>query len=225
MSPHQRIRIWDLPTRLFHWLLVICIIGSFVSVNLGGFWMDYHFLFGYTILALLVFRLIWGFVGPTHARFTSFLRGPRRIAGYLRGEPAGAGHSPLGALSVIAMLLALTLQAVTGLFANDGILSEGPLVSYISNAWSDTLTGIHQANRIVIVVLVILHLLAIAWYTLVRKRPLVRAMVTGNKPLAEVPADTRPTPDGVAVWFRAAVVALVALALVWWIAAQGDVGF
>lgn len=226
MSTSHRIRIWDLPTRVFHWLLVLCIIGSFVTVNLGGFWMDYHFLFGYGIIALLIFRLIWGCVGPSPARFAHFVKGPRHIAGYLRGQPAlGAGHSPLGALSVIAMLLALAVQAGTGLFANDGIMNEGPLASYVSSAWSDTLTGIHQINKLVILALVALHLVAIAWYAWVRKRALVRAMVTGDKPLADVPPDTPPTPDGAVVRIKAAVVAAVAVALAWWIAAQGDVGF
>lgn len=226
MSTPTRIRIWDLPTRLFHWLLVVCIIGSFVTVNLGGLWMDYHFLFGYAILALLIFRLIWGCVGPAHARFSGFVRGSGQIVGYMRGSSAhAAGHSPVGALSVLAMLLALCVQVATGLFANDGILSEGPLASFVSSAWSDTLTGIHQANRIVIVALVVLHLLAIAWYSLVRKRPLVRAMITGDKAHTDVPPDTLATQDGAGMRLKAVGVAAIALAIVWWIAAQGDVGF
>jgi cytochrome b len=98
------IRIWDLPTRLFHWALVACIIGAFVTVKLGGLYMDWHARFGAAILGLIVFRLIWGFVGPRYARFTQFVRGPRAILAYLRGAAAPAGHNPLGALSVIALI-------------------------------------------------------------------------------------------------------------------------
>jgi len=219
MSDSTTIHIWDLPTRLFHWLLVICLIGSFVTVKVGGFWMDYHFLFGYAILALLAFRVCWGLVGPRHARFGNFVRGPRTLLAYLRGRHAGGGgHSPLAALSVIAMLLALGVQAVTGLFANDGIMNEGPLAIRVSGATSDTLTGIHLLNETVLLVLIGLHLAAIVCYA-VRGQRLARAMVTGDKSIRDVPPGTQPSRDDAGV--RAAGIFLGAAggALVWWLIA------
>lgn len=220
-TPVSTTRVWDLPLRLFHWLLVICIVGSFVTANVGGFWMDYHFVFGYTILALLLFRLIWGVVGPTTARFSTFVRGPSAVLAYLQQKPRTLvhGHNPLGAISVIAMLLALLVQVGTGLFATDGILSEGPLAIYVSSATSDTLTGIHQINKIIILVLVVLHLVAIAWYALVRRQPLVRAMITGNVKTNLLPQNVQPTKDYASTRVLALVVAAIAAGLTWWIVA------
>lgn len=216
---NTRVRVWDLPLRLFHWALVACIIGSYVTANVGGLWMDYHFQFGYAILTLLVFRLIWGFVGPEHARFSSFLRGPAAIMAYVRarGRMPAAGHNPLGAVSVIVMLVLLVIQVGTGLFATDGILSEGPLARYVSSSTADTLTAIHQTNRVLLLIIIALHLLAIAWYGVVRRQPLLRAMITGNKPAAQVPAGTRPANDSPRTWMQGLVVLLVSLAVAWWI--------
>lgn len=222
MPPLPLVRIWDLPIRLFHWLLAACVLGSFVTVKMGGFWMDYHFLFGYAIVALLIFRLIWGIVGPRHARFVHFLRGPRAIYDYLRGkDPASPGHSPLGALSVVAMLAALTVQAVTGLFANDGIMSEGPLASEVSSATSDRLTGIHHLNETVLLALIGLHIVAIVWYAVVRKRRLVGPMITGDKKISEVPLDTVPTRDDAVVRLLAVVAAAVGAGVAWGLASMG----
>lgn len=226
MSSSQRIRIWDLPTRLFHWLLVICVAGAFITAKVGGFWIDYHFIFGHCILALLAFRLLWGLIGPRHARFVHFVRGPRATLASLRRQPTGsAGHSPLGALSVLAMLAALTVQAATGLFASDGIMSEGPLALYVSGALSDTLTGIHLANQPVLLTLIGLHVLAIVWYAAVRRRRLVRAMLTGDKHPADVPAATEPSRDDAPMRIRGAVIAMLAAGLSWWIASLGSMGF
>ncbi|MBU4610585.1 cytochrome b/b6 domain-containing protein [Achromobacter sp. GG226] len=216
------VRVWDLPTRLFHWLLALCFVGSFVTVKTGGFWMDYHLWFGYATLALLLFRLVWGVVGPEHARFHRFLRGPAAVVDYVRGrQPGGAGHSPLGALSVVAMLLALSVQAVSGLFADDGIFTAGPLATTVSAAASDTLTAIHQTGEPILLVLIGLHLLAIVWYTVVRRRSIVKAMVTGDKPAAQVPERTPPTPDDASVRARALIVAAMAAGLVYLIVRQG----
>ena len=212
-SPRSRqIRIWDLPTRLFHWLLAGCVIGAIATAQIGGLWMDWHVRLGITTLFLLAFRLVWGFVGPYHARFGTFVRGPGAIRAYLGGTQLSAGHSPLAAVSVLLMLLAILVQVVTGLFATDGILIEGPLASWVSPAWSDTLTGIHQINRFVVVALVVLHLLALVWYGAVRRQPLVRAMITGNKPLGYVPERAPESDDDWRVWLRGVVVAAVVVA-------------
>ena len=187
MSARQAavVRVWDLPTRLFHWALVVCVIGSLVSINIGGNAVAWHFRFGYAILTLLLFRVVWGFVGPRHARFSSFPPNPAAAWRYLRGhEPHLAGHSPLGALSVYVLLLALSVQVLTGLFSNDAIMWDGPLRSLVSNSTSDRLTAVHQFNRLVVIGLVLLHILAIAYYRFVKREALVAPMVTGDREIA-----------------------------------------
>jgi cytochrome b len=179
-------RIWDLPTRIFHWLLAICVIGAIISANIGGNAMAWHLRFGYASLALLLFRVIWGFVGPRYARFASFPPNPRAAWLYLRGRASHRpGHSPLAAWSVYAMLLAVAIQTLTGLFANDGIMWDGPLRNWVSEATSNSLTGWHLRNRIVLIALIVLHLAAIVWYRVARDRRLTHAMITGDAPLPE----------------------------------------
>lgn len=211
------IRVWDAPTRLFHWALALCVTGAFLSVKAGGLYMDWHVRFGLATLGLIVFRLLWGLVGPRYARFSTFLRGPAAIQAYLRGAAAPAGHNPLGALSVVALLAALGLQATSGLFATDDIMTQGPLYHRVDEATASLLTSWHRANEWILLGLVGLHLLAIAWYTLARRKRLVRAMLTGNVRAQDVPPGTVPADDGPAVWLRATVLAALAAALVWWI--------
>lgn len=209
------VRVWDLPTRLFHWALVACVIGSLVSVNIGGNAVGWHFRFGYAILALLLFRVAWGFVGPRHARFANFPPNPAAAWRYLRGrEPHRVGHSPLGALSVYALLLALAVQVVTGLFANDGIMWDGPLRSLVSNSTSDRLTALHQFNRIVVMALVLLHLAAIAYYRFVRRDALVGPMLTGDR---EIPGATEQDSarDGLRERLLGLALAAASAAIVW----------
>ncbi|MGE4335272.1 MAG: cytochrome b/b6 domain-containing protein [Pigmentiphaga sp.] len=216
-STARPIRIWDVPLRCFHLALVICIIGAYATAQLGGLWMDWHVRFGLAILVLVVFRVVWGVLGSHHARFINFVRGPGTVIGYLRGTVTTAGHSPLASWSVVLMLLSLLVQAGTGLFATDGILIEGPLAHRVAPSLSDTLTGIHQINRIVLLVLIGLHLLALLWYGLVKRQPLVRAMVTGNKPAGQVPQRTPPVQDDWRLWLRALIVlaAILAVLFVW----------
>jgi len=175
--------VWDLPVRVAHWALVGCVAGSFATHYAGIEWFDWHRRCGYAVLVLAVFRILWGFCGTRHARFGSFLRGPRRVLEYLRGgAPAGAvGHNPLGALSVVAMLALLTVQGLTGLFANDAIANAGPLFGWISPATSDRLSSIHHANSVALAVLIGLHLAAVAWQVFARRKPLVNAMITGHR--------------------------------------------
>lgn len=177
----QRIRVWDLPTRLFHWALVACVIGAFVSVQIGGNAMVWHGRCGLAVLGLLVFRIVWGFVGSTYARFGQFVRGPAAIKAYLRGEWQGEGHNPLGALSVLALLGTLTLLVATGLFANDDIAFEGPLFSLVGKDVSDRLVGLHRLIEPLIILLVVTHLGAIAYYVRIKKQALVMPMITGWK--------------------------------------------
>ncbi|MCO5109092.1 MAG: cytochrome b/b6 domain-containing protein [Burkholderiaceae bacterium] len=213
----RRIRVWDLPTRLFHWLLVACIVGSLVSVNLGGNAVGWHFRFGYAILTLLLFRLLWGFVGPRYARFASFPLSPSAAIAWLRGSRAPTpGHSPLGALSVYAMLVALVVQIGTGLFATDDIMWDGPLKVLVSNAASTALTRVHRINRFVVIGLVLLHVAAILWYVRVRRQALVRPMIVGDM---TVDAGNGPQPpaaaDGPREWLLALALLGLSAAAVW----------
>src|SRR5690606_12263006 len=155
-------------------------------------------------------------VGPRYARFSQFLRAPRAILRYLRGEPQPPGHNPLGGWSVAAMLGVLGFQAGSGLFANDDILTEGPLARLVDESLSSTLTGLHQANAWLIYVLLGLHLAAVAWYVGWRRKRLIRPMVSGDMRREDWPPDAQPARDDPVVWLRAAVVAAAAGALVWW---------
>lgn len=180
------IQVWDLPTRLFHWLLVAFVITSFATGSIGGIWMPYHKLSGYVILTLLIFRMIWGFLGGHHARFTTFIRGPGAVLGYARSllkrnMPKHLGHNPLGGWSVLAMLITLMIQAVTGLFASDDILTEGPLYEWVSKTTSDRLTGIHLLNQEAILVLVSIHIMAVFFYLTIKGDNLIQPMITGRK--------------------------------------------
>ena len=186
----KRVRIWDIPVRLFHWALVILIAISFYTGLSGGFVeMDYHMVSGYCILSLVLFRILWGLFGGYYARFVTFVKGPGTIIRYLRNlnteNPPYPGHNPLGALSIISILLVLLLQTGTGLFANDDIMLEGPLVHLVSYDTSRMLTGIHKTNKWIIGALVVLHLVAILFYQFYKKDRLISAMVTGRKLLSE----------------------------------------
>lgn len=212
----RRVRVWDLPTRLFHWALVVLVVTSFVTAKVGGNAMTWHMYSGYAILALLIFRIAWGFVGGRHSRFASFVKGPAAVAGYLRtlfdrAAPHHPGHNPLGGWSVMLMLLALSTQAATGLFASDDIATEGPLAAKVSAATVALCTRIHHWNESVLIALVSLHVAAIVFYALHKRQDLVRPMVTGHAAVegaAEDPADRTAL---------AAVLAAAAGALVYWL--------
>lgn len=211
----MKIRVWDLPTRLFHWALAACVVGAFVTAKIGGNLMVWHGRLGLAIIGLLVFRLVWGFVGSTYARFATFVRGPASVLAYLRGAWHGPGHSPLGALSVLALLGLLSAQAATGLFANDDIAFSGYLAPLIGNDMSGELTGIHSLLENALIALVVLHLGAIAFYAAVRKRNLVKPMLTGwaDGTPEQSASRSRPTAFVLAV--------LIAVAVVW--AASGAI--
>lgn len=199
MKGEPRTFVWDLPTRLFHWVLAVLVSISITTGLLGGFEiMDYHMLSGYGILTLVVFRLVWGLVGNQHARFASFIQGPSAIRHYLqqlRGQrPATphVGHNPLGGLSVLALLATLLVQAGTGLFTTDDIMLEGPLLHLVSDNTSGKLTALHTNLAWGIMGLVLLHLLAIGYYWLARADNLVLPMLTGWRRLAITPNASNP---------------------------------
>lgn len=205
------VRIWDLPTRLFHWALAGLVITSIITAKLGGNAMDWHVRSGYAILALVLFRVLWGFAGSRHARFASFVVHPRTALRYAhdiaaRAEKRCAGHNPLGSYSIIAMLASLATQGITGLFATDDIVTQGPLARLVSDRASHLLTRIHDFNEIVLYALLALHLCAIAFFFLSRRENLVLPMVSGDKLGHDVP----PSDDGAVLRIRALVFALLA---------------
>ena len=208
----QAVRVWDLPTRLFHWTLALCVIVSIVAAKIGGNAMALHFYSGYCILSLLLFRLVWGLVGGHWSRFASFIHPPRTVLNYLRGrtrseDQLDVGHNPLGALSVFAIIAVLLVQVSTGLVADDEIANVGPLNKLVSNALAALATSWHkQWGQWLIFLLVATHVGAIAYYYFRKKLNLVKPMLDGDKHL---PADTPASADG----WRQRVLAL-ALALV-----------
>lgn len=187
----HKIRVWDLPTRLFHWGLAAAVVGLVVTGRTGGNAMVWHFRFGYAVLALLLFRLVWGFVGGRWSRFASFVPSPAAIGRYLRGQGGdSAGHSPLGALSVVAMLAVLVVQVGTGLMSDDEIAFAGPLSRYVPGDLVGQATGYHKNwGQWLVIGLVALHVVAILFYLLVRRQTLVRPMLHGDRILpAALPA-------------------------------------
>lgn len=218
-TPH--VQVWDAPTRLFHWAIVILVFVSWLSVDQG--FMTVHLCSGLALLALLVFRIGWGLIGSTTARFRDFLHPPRTVLAYLRnGAGMYAGHNPAGGLMVIALILVLLAQAVTGLFANDGLHFSGPLALLVGDDASTRLTAVHSTIFNVILLLVWSHVVAVGFYLFVKGHNLVKAMVTGKKPHAHVPAEARIT-------FTHSYIALLLLLLVLtagavaWFTIQGGV--
>ena len=208
----NEVKVWDLPTRLFHWVLVALVGFLWFSGEFGH--LDIHMKLGVWALALLVFRLVWGVVGSPTARFSHFVRGPAAILAYLAAARAGAvrsvGHNPLGALSVLALLAVLIAQGVTGLFTTDDIFTNGPLTHLVASKTSALLSSLHRLGGKLLLALVGVHLLAVVFYTLVKKDDLLRAMITGTK---RVPAGV----EGIRFAHPGLAVAAVATAcgLVW----------
>ncbi len=184
--------MWDLPLRLFHWLFALSIVASYVTAKLGFDWMQYHFYLGYFMIGLLVFRVIWGFIGPRHARFSSFLQTPSGTWAYAqhlfdRHSTPSVGHNPVGGLMVILMLLLLVVQVSTGLFSTDAVIWTGPYYPSVKQATASLLSTIHSVNVNLILGAVGLHILAIIYYRVFKKQSLVSPMFTGYKPANLVP--------------------------------------
>lgn len=222
----QVIRIWDLPIRLFHWLLVLCIITSFVTVKIGGNAMELHALSGYCILTLIIFRVCWGLIGSYHARFINFVPSPKRLFQYLTGKISGGlGHNPLGALSVLALLTSVGVQAVTGLFTNDDIAFEGPFAKYVSSGTVELITSIHYFNEKILIAVIALHLCAILYYQKFKGENLIRPMLLGDKEIDpsamadDLPVDLgRASKDGgLQRGFALLLLSLIAVVLAYFI--------
>ncbi len=200
MDKHGRSTVWDLPTRLFHWLLVILVALAWYMAEFSSSIdnREWHARAGYGVLVLVLFRIAWGFVGGRHARFSDFVRGPGTIVRYLRGGNENAasparGHNPLGALSVIALIGLLAFQTITGLFGNDDILYEAPLFHLVGKETSDVMVSLHHLGWNVLQVLILLHIAAVFFYLAVKKTNLILPMITGRK------NDDGPSEEGAAV--------------------------
>ncbi len=192
MRQMVRVKVLDLPVRVFHWVLAALVCFSWWSGTQGGDMtlMTYHLWSGYSILTLLLFRIAWGFVGSTHARFSDFLYGPRAIIEFTKTLPRReaarfAGYNPLGGLSVLLIFVSIALQIGTGLFANDDIVTEGPLYKWVSKGTSDFLTTIHSYNFYVLLVLVSLHVAAVLFHLAYKSENLLTPIFTGNKLLSQ----------------------------------------
>lgn len=233
MNPHpvppspddlQPVRVWDLPTRLFHWALAACLIGLVITGNIGGNAMTWHMRLGLAVGALLVFRVLWGLLGGRWSRFSSFLYAPATILRYLRGDHRPGdhfevGHNPLGSLSVVGLLSLLALQVGTGLVADDEIAFTGPLYSLVSGATSSLATGWHKGwGKSILLVLVLLHLAAIAFYRWRKQVRLVGPMLHGDKPL---PAGTPASTDTWASRLLAAALLVACAAGAVWVSRLG----
>lgn len=221
----SKVRVWDLPTRLFHWTLVVAICGLFATGSIGGNLMVWHMRLGYTVFALVLFRLGWGIFGGHWSRFVQFVPTPARLIRYIRGldiRHPSIGHNPLGALSVVAMLAVLVLQVGTGLISDDEIAFTGPLVRFVSGETTNLATSYHKdIGKLLLLGLVGLHLAAVAFYTVLKKKPLIPAMITGDQ-MSEEPMVASNTTDSVfsrvlaIMWFVACAVA------VYWVVSLGN---
>jgi cytochrome b len=216
MANEKRL-VWDLPLRLFHWLFAISIFASWYTAEVDE--MEIHFWLGYFMIGLVLFRLVWGFIGPRHARFSSFLKRPPAIWLYLksiggREHPQSIGHNPLGGLMVIAMLILVAAQTATGLFATDDIIWAGPYNPAVSGETAEGLTAFHHYNFNVILGAIVLHLVAVAFYAFAKRHYLVPPMLHGRKLATIVPEHEAIASSQV---LKALVVAAVSAAAVWWL--------
>lgn len=213
----NKVRVWDLPTRIFHWALVAGVLGLAISGTIGGNAMIWHFRFGYAVLTLLLFRIVWGLVGGRWSRFGAFIYSPQSVFNYLKGRGKAehsVGHSPIGAGSVFAMLGILLAQVGTGLLSDDEIAFAGPLTRFVSNASVSLATNYHKnIGKWILLALVVLHILAIVFY-LWRKHNLVGAMLHGDK---ELVTRVAPSRDDAASRAAALVVLAACAGLVYWI--------
>lgn len=218
------IRIWDLPTRLFHWSLVGCFVGLVITGSVGGNAMVWHFRLGYTVFSLLLFRLVWGFVGGRWSRFTAFVYRPATLVAFLRGERRPehtAGHNPLGALSVLAMLGFLAAQVGSGLISDDEIAFAGPLTRFVSSATVSLATTYHKdIGRLVLFALVVLHIVAILMYRWKKQENLVKPMLLGDKAMSDA-GQLEPSRDDGRTRLLAAVVLAACAGVVSWVVALG----
>jgi len=218
MASQHKVRIWDLPTRLFHWSLFVSVSGLIITGNVGGSLMTWHFRLGYCVMSLLLFRIVWGLIGGRWSRFASFIYAPRTVFAYLKGKGKpehSAGHNPIGAGSVFAMFGLLALQVGTGLISDDEISNQGPLTRFVSGARVSLATWWHKdVGKWVIAALIALHVAAILFYLYRKNENLIKPMLVGDKPL-HVPV--APSRDDAVSRVVAVLVFAVCAGFVYWV--------
>lgn len=209
--------IWDLPLRIFHWSFAVTILASWYTAEQGADLVEIHIKLGFFALFLIVFRLLWGLIGPKHARFSQFVPSPKTLLAYLRksqSDKAIPGHNPLGAMMVILMILLISVQAVSGLFINDDVFSSGPYYGSISNELEKVMRFLHHNTFDFMIAAIGLHLAAVAYYWRVKKQNLVLPMITGKKTAKQVDAvDAIPHSKII----LACVVATCCVGFVYWL--------
>ena len=209
--------IWDLPLRIFHWSFAITILASWYTSEQEGEMVELHMQLGFVALALIAFRILWGIIGPKHARFSQFIPSPKTLISYLhpaKESKSAPGHNPLGALMVVLMIVLITLQAVSGLFINDDIFSSGPYYGSIGNDLEKVMAFIHHNTFDFMIAAIALHLGAIAYYWRIKKQNLVLPMITGKKNANQVSAvDAIPHSKLI----LGCVVAVCCLGFVYWL--------
>lgn len=217
-----KVRIWDLPTRVFHGVLALSVIGLVITGQTGGDAMVWHFRLGYVVFTLLLFRLCWGFVGGHWSRWRQLPLSWQSLKAYRQGQLApllGAGHNPAGSWSVVAMLCWLALQVATGLVSDDEIAYAGPLTSLISGAAVSAATAWHKGlGKGVLLALVLLHVGAVLWYKVRQKQSLLPAMLHGDKVLAQ---DVPASRDDARTRLVAVIAVLACAFLVRWVITLG----
>ena len=210
------VRVWDAPTRLFHWSLAVCVVALLVTAQIGGSAMEWHFRLGYAVLVLLMFRVIWGLIGGHWSRFRNFLYSPIQVLRYLQDKDDAShwvGHNPTGALSVFALLSFLSLQVATGLFSDDEISATGPLTRFVSSEWVTNATYYHkEIGKLALIILVTAHVCAVLVYFWKWRENLVRPMITGDKHLDTPNINSS---DKLADRLKAAATLFVCIAIVW----------
>ncbi len=216
-------RVWDWPVRIVHWAMVLLLVALLITAKIGDA-MAWHIRAGEAMLAVVLFRVIWGFAGSRHARFTSFVRGPRAVVAYARSlitppHEVYVGNTPLGGWMVIALVLTLLFQAATGLFTNDDVLTEGPLVRLISKDLSDTISSFHRRNAWVVAALASAHIGAVLYYLLAFKENLIKPMLDGAKTLPATHAIAGGNEASGAMAGRAAALFALCAAAVWLVVA------
>lgn len=202
----KTIKVWDLPVRIFHWSLVVLFIAAYVTNSLGSDYFVYHLWSGYALIILVSFRIVWGLVGTYHARFTHFVKNPVATAKYAlsvfkKRDKHYLGHNPLGAVMVVVLLIAILVQAITGLFTNDEIFNVGPLYAYINDELSLQLTSLHRQLFYWILGAIALHIIAVIAHVIFKRDNIIRAMFSGNKnlPTQEDSQTTQSKDDQVSI--------------------------
>jgi len=216
----QKHLIWDLPLRIFHWSFATTILAAWYTAEQEGELIDLHMQLGYIALALLTFRVLWGVIGPKHARFSQFFPSPKKLVSYLTGgknaneSKMSAGHNPLGALMVILMIVLVTMQAVSGLFINDDIFSAGPYYGALGNDVGKVMSFLHHNTFNLMIAAIALHIAAISYYWWVKKQNLVLPMITGKKS-ADLIDEADVIPHSKII--LAIIIAIACSAFVYWL--------